>query len=217
MQTSNEYIELWKKHNIGKCVMTFSCGGDSMNDTSFALYDNEDNEVQVAELTDYFESVIYDRVDFYEVSDGHYMGEFGTVEITYDEEEDEEDFLYYKDAKSEWEESFSGTMEVQLSDEELKLLEEKIENINYSEWDGEVNINFKGECVLTDEDEELLNNLTERIRSDANDFDIDGKGDDVGDGRNFDTGEDGEGCNIEDGVLRVNVSGRFYYTEESDF
>ena len=100
MQTSNEYIELWKKHNIGKCVMTFSCGGDSMNDTSFALYDNEDNEVQVEELTDYFESVIDNKVDFYEISDGHYLGEFGTVEITYDEEEDEEDFLYYKDAKS---------------------------------------------------------------------------------------------------------------------
>lgn len=217
MQT-NEAIQLWKEKNIERCEMEFSCGGDSMNETNFVLYDKDNKEVDCDELNDYFENEVYNRVDFYEVSDGHYMGEFGSVIITFEEDEDEDDggyFSYDKQAQGEWEEMFSETMEVELSDVELKLLQEKIENVNGSEWDSEVNINFKDDCVLTDEEEEILNGLTKRIQDMANEFDIEGKGEENGDGRNFDTGSDGEGCEIEEGKLQVSVSARFYYTEES--
>jgi len=72
-------IKLWKENNIERCVMEFSCGGDSMNETDFTLYDKSGEEVICDELTDYFEDIVYKEVDFYEVSDGHYMGEFGQV------------------------------------------------------------------------------------------------------------------------------------------
>jgi len=70
MQT-NEAIKLWKELNIDRCEMEFSCGGDSMNETEYTLYDKEDNEVESEELADYFENEVYKNVEFYEVSDGH--------------------------------------------------------------------------------------------------------------------------------------------------
>lgn len=217
MQTENDIIQIWKENNIEKCVMEFSCGGDSMGDTDFILYDNEGNQVSNDDITEYFEHHIYDYVDFYEVSDGHYMGESGTVTIELDEYDGEASFTFNKEAQSEFEETFFGTMEFNLTEVEVKLLEEKISNFNKSEWDSEVFINYKDDCVITDEEEVILNDLIKRIEDDSNDFEIeDATGEEVGSERSFDTGEDGAGLNIEDSVLQVRISSRFYYTQDAD-
>lgn len=217
MKTDNDIIEIWKENNIEKCVMEFSCGGDSMGDTDFVLYDNEGNQVSNDDITDYFEHHIYDYVDFYEVSDGHYMGESGTVTIELEEYDGESSFTFSKDAQSEFEETFSGTMEFNLTEVEVKLLEEKISNFNKSEWDSQVFINYKDDCVITDEEEVILNDLIKRIEDESFDFEIeDATGEEVGSERSFDTGEDGEGLNIEDSVLQVRISSRFYYTQDAD-
>ena len=217
MQTENDIIQIWKENNIEKCVMEFSCGGDSMGDTEFTLYDNEGNQVSNDDITDYFEHHIYDYVDFYEVSDGHYMGESGTVTIELDEYDGEPSFTFSKDAQSEFEETFSGTMDFKLTEVEVKLLEEKISNFNKSEWDSQVFINYKDDCVITDEEEVILNDLIKRIEDESFDFEIeDATGEEVGSERSFDTGEDGEGLNIGDSVLQVRVSSRFYYTQDAD-
>jgi len=65
MQTENDIIQIWKENNIEKCVMEFSCGGDSMGDTEYTLYDNEGNQVLNEDITDYFDNNIYEQVDFY--------------------------------------------------------------------------------------------------------------------------------------------------------
>jgi hypothetical protein len=209
MQTE---IKLWKENNIDRCVMEFSCGGDSMNETDFTLYDKDDNAVECTELTDYFESVVYDEVDFYEVSDGHYMGEFGQVEITLEEDDEDENggiFLYDKQAKGEWEESFTGELYVEVSEKEKEVLD-KLSNFNSSPWDSDMNINYKDDCIILEEEEETLNTLLERIKNLSDEFEIDGKGEEQDEARSFE-------CEIEfdEGKLLVIVSSRFYYTDES--
>ena len=217
MQTENDIIQIWKENNIEKCVMEFSCGGDSMGDTEYTLYDNEGNQVSNDDITEYFDHKIYDYVDFYEVSDGHYMGESGTVTIELDEYDGEPSFTFSKDAQSEFEETFSGTMEFNLTEVEVKLLVEKISNFNKSEWDSQVFINYKDDCVITDEEEVILNDLIKRIEDDSFNFEIeDATGEEVSSERSFDTGEDGEGLNIGDSVLQVRISSRFYYTQDAD-
>ena len=216
----NEIVKLWKELKIGYSVLTFDCGGDSMGEMDWEIRDEKDKPMEDnSELIDYFDSEIFKNVEFYEVSDGQYMGEFGSVTITLEEDEAEEDggvFLYDKEAQSEYEEMFGGTMEVELSDAELTLLNEKVDNINGSEWDGE-NINYKDDCVITEEEETILNELVKKIKESANDFQLEGQGEEVGDERNFDTGDNGSGCNIEEGVLQVYVSSRFYFTQDSDY
>ena len=219
MQT-NEIIKLWKELGVGSVVLTFSAGGDSMGDMEWEIRDEKDKPMEDnSELIDYFDSEIFKNVEFYEVSDGQYMGEFGSVTITLEEDDAEEDggiFLYDKSAQSEYEEMFGGTMEVELSDAELTLLNEKIDNINGSEWGGE-NINYKDDCVITEEEETILNELVKKIKEEADKFEIEGQGEEVGDERSFDTGDNGDGCNIEEGVLQVYVSSRFYFTQDSDY
>ena len=220
MQT-NEIIKLWKELGVGSVVLSFTAGGDSMGEMDWEIRDEKDKPMEDnSELIDYFDSEIFKNVEFYEVSDGQYMGEFGSVTITLEEDEAEEDggvFLYDKEAQSEYEEMFGGTMEVELSDAELTLLNEKVDNINGSEWDGE-NINYKEDCVITEEEEKTLKDLIEKIKEKAEVFEIeDAKGEQVDDGMSFDTGDNGDGCNIEEGVLQVYVSSRFYFTEDSDY
>jgi len=78
-------------------------------------------------------------------------------------------------------------------------------------------INYKDDCVITDEEEVILNDLIKRIEDDSFDFEIeDAIGEEVGSERSFDTGEDGEGLNIGDSVLQVRISSRFYYTQDAD-
>jgi len=184
MQT-NEAIKLWKELNIDRCEMEFSCGGDSMNDTNFTLYDKEDNEVESEELADYFENQVYKEVEFYEVSDGHYMGEYGKVEITL-------------------------TMYVELSEKESEVLN-KVSNINGSIWDNEPNVNYKEDCVITDEESQTLKELLEKIGNLSDEFEVEGKGEESEESRSFESD-----IELEEGKLLVQVSARFYYTEESN-
>lgn len=159
MKTTNEeMIELWKKLNIEQCLMEFSCGGDSMNETEFKFFNSKNEEVDGEELESYFESEVYNQVEFYEVSDGHYMGEFGQVVITLEEEDGEEPFFQYdKQSQSEWEEREVQVMEYELTDSEVKFLTEKVDSIVGGE-DGEA-INYKTDCVLSDEEEEISEKL----------------------------------------------------------
>lgn len=205
-------IKLWKENNIERCVMEFSCGGDSMNETDFTLYDKSGEVVICDELTDYFEDNVYKEVDFYEVSDGHYMGEFGQVEITLEEDDEDEDggiFVYDKQAQGEWEESFTSELYIEVSEKEKEVLN-KLSNFNSSPWDRDININYKDDCIITEEEEVTLNTLLERVKDKSEETEIDGKGEEQDDDRTFESD-----IEFEDDKLLVNVSARFYYTEDS--
>jgi hypothetical protein len=203
---------LWKQLGVGEVRIPFSCGGDSMNELEVELYDKDDNRItepvkEVSELISYFESSVYREVEFYEVSDGHYMGESGSVIITMDDETGE--FEYYKDAEEEWEETFSGTMAYQLSEKQIEVIK-KVASINGG-WDGERNINYKQDCIITDEEEQILNDMLESIHDNAESFEVD---DTYGEFQDESTRWESD-MEIKDNELLVEVSQRFYVFKSS--
>ena len=107
-----EAIKLWKELRITNCTMNFYCGGDSMGDTSFVLSD-ENGDVDCQALEDFFDDEVYRHVDFYVNSDGHYQGESGQVEIELNEDED--GFYYSKSSTSEWSETETNIIDIELS------------------------------------------------------------------------------------------------------
>lgn len=157
-------IQLWKEKGIVKGDFEFQCGGDQMNDTTLTFYNEKGEEVECEELADYIDGEIYNQVEFYVNSDGHYQGESGNVYITLEEDEDEEDgatFVYDKESESEWSESFTEVGYCDLTPAEAEFVKDKIHSI-VGGGDGEA-INYKKDCILTDEDEELLKSISDKI------------------------------------------------------
>lgn len=164
---TNEIIKLWKELQVQDVHFEFSCGGDSMNDTTIVINGKDGETIESRELNDYFDSEVYNRVEFYVNSDGHYQGEAGTVYITLDEEG--EDFDYCKSSQSEWNENIVNETTVALPPGAVELIKAKVLNINGS--DGEnPNINYKEDCIITDEEEGLLTSIGDAIENAAIEF-----------------------------------------------
>ncbi len=160
MQT-NEAIALWKELGITTADMEFSCGGDSMNDYHFTFYNSENKEVQSGELESFFDDDVFKRVEFYVNSDGHYIGESGNVSIELSEDEENPDFVYYKNAQAEWSESFTDEVAVELTEKEVEFVRSKVLNLVGSQ-DGDA-INYKGDCILNNEEEQISDTISQKI------------------------------------------------------
>jgi hypothetical protein len=160
MQT-NEAIALWKELGITTADMEFSCGGDSMNDYHFTFYNSENKEVQSGELESFFDDDVFKRVEFYVNSDGHYIGESGNVSIELSEDEENPDFVYYKNAQAEWSESFTDEVAVELTEKEVEFVRSKVLNLVGSQ-DGNA-INYKGDCILNNEEEQISDTISQKI------------------------------------------------------
>ena len=77
-------IEEWKEKGVDRAEFEFSCGSDSMNDTSLVFFDKEDKEVIMSNKSrETLDNDIYKEVEFYVNSDGHYQGEHGTVLVEF--------------------------------------------------------------------------------------------------------------------------------------
>ena len=164
-------IQLWKENGIVKGDFEFQCGGDQMNDTTLTFYNEKGEEVECEELANYIDGEIYNQVEFYVNSDGHYQGESGNVYITLEEDEDDEDgatFVYNKESESEWNESFTEVGYCDLTPAEAEFVKDKIHSI-VGGGDGEA-INYKKDCILTDEDEELLKSIGDKIEDFATNY-----------------------------------------------
>ena len=88
---------------IDELETDFYCGGDSMGDTELRIYDKKEQSLHddinfereggsswgeyKERILTLIEDKIYADVEFYVNSDGHYQGESGVVEMTFDEEE----------------------------------------------------------------------------------------------------------------------------------
>ena len=207
---AEEIIKIWKEKNIDHVDFNFSCGGDSMNDTNIQIYDKEGNTVEDSELANYFDDKTYNNVEFYVNSDGHYQGEFGVVKITLNDEED--DFEYSKSSSSEWSESSVSKAEIQLTDDEAKFVTEFVSNINGGE-SGCVT-NYKKDFILTNEQEEILTGLEEKISTFAEEFvpeDIEGE---IDDWYSYTTNEEGEDLNLVGNTLTLIISKSFLLVKE---
>ncbi len=162
-------LQKWKEHDVDRVHFVFSCGGDSMNDTSVEVYDKNDNIIEVEEIANYIDEAVYSNVNFYEASDGHYMGEDGTVTITLTDDED--DFDYCKDSQEEWCENEVFTEKFDLTDEEVDFIDKYVRDINGNMAEGDYNVNYKADFVQTDELIELEEKLVEKIENYFDNYD----------------------------------------------
>ncbi len=150
-------IALWNDKGIVRAEMEFYCGGDEMGDYSFVYFNADDEVVECKELDDFFDRAVFDRVDFYVNSDGHYMGESGVVHIELEDEEEygeEIDFTYSKSAQSEWQETITNTLTIHLTDEQIAYLKEYVSSFNGG-VDEFTNFNYSKDFIMTDEHERI--------------------------------------------------------------
>jgi hypothetical protein len=213
MSNKQEIINLWKELKVDYVNFEFSCGGDSMNDTSIQIYDESGKEIENSELSNYFDDEVYKQVTFYEASDGHYQGESGNVGIYLSD--DEEDFDYSKSSQSEWTERHSSIALVNLSDEEIKFIKEKILNINGS--GDAVVLNYKQDCILTDDEEVIANDLEKNISDILDDYepadDVEGE---LGSWYIFTTNEEGEEIKFSENGIYVQMQNEITIFKDED-
>lgn len=208
-------LKLWKKLMIDHCIMDFSCGGDSMNEFTFLFYDENKNVLHSEDITtldNFFDEEVFDKVHFYEASDGHYLGEFGTVHIELNDEGD--DFIYTKEASSEYSESVTEKFTFQLTDDEFDLLSEKISDFN-GDSSGLV-VNYNLDCIITDKEIDILSNFENKIINFVVDVEFEeGFSEAQEESEMFE-------CNVQDGLdeedkkLELIISRSYYVTVTND-
>ena len=199
--TKNEAIALWKENGIERCEMPFYCGGDEMGEYSFEYYDVDDNEVKCKELDVYFDEEVFKNIDFYVNSDGHYMGESGSVHITIDDLEDEDiDFDYVKSAESEFNETIENELKIELTDEEINYLKEYVSGI-IGGYDEDCSFNYTKDFIMTDEYETIEKNIATKIDDIAKDYEP-YTDNEIGDWYNYESNDD----MFEDNKLLIIIS-----------
>jgi len=169
LEVEKDAVKLWEKLGVSNATLTFNCGGDSMGDTDWELVNKDGDVISSDELVDYFDTVIYDEVEFYVNSDGHYMGEFGTVEIELTDEGEDSTFMYAKCASSEWEEAVCNDVEIELTENEANYIKSFVVDINGGEDDG-VNFNYKKDFIKTDEMVEIEDSIAEKVNKDTSEY-----------------------------------------------
>jgi len=164
-----EVIKILKELNISQVDFNFYCGGDSMGDTDM-VFENKDNEnckVAYDKLFTYIEDLIYNRVEFYDASDGHYMGEAGHVYVELNHNGD--DFECSKTSESEWNETFSSVIGVPMTDDEKTFIEKNVRSI-VGGYDDSPMINYSRDLIMTDKTEKMVGELLEKIDNHTQEF-----------------------------------------------
>jgi len=214
LEEYHEIVKLWKDNKITSCEMEFSCGGDSMTDYDFVFYNNKDKKIECKELKDFFEDEVFKRVEFYVNSDGYYMGEYGSVTITLDEEM-EVAFDYVKNATSEFSESFTETTEIELNEKEVDFVSKYVGSIVGGE-DGNA-INYKQDLIVSDEIESVSEKLLEKINDTACDYEFSESSGEPEEVYRFSTRIDDEDVLLlEENKLKIEVSRNHLITRPSD-
>ena len=200
-----EIIKLLKELGVDYVNFEFSCGGDSMNETSIKIYNSKNQEIDSNKIRIYIDDVIYRNVEFYEASDGHYVGESGNVEIRLSD--DEQDLEYSKSSQSEWCERITSKIQVLLTEKEVKFIKDKVLNINGEE--GATTTNYKQDCILNDEEEGFVTSIEDKIENACRDFSPDILNDTT-DWYIFSTNETGDEIRFNDNFLIVQIENEYY-------
>jgi len=216
MESVEKIIQLWKELEITHIDFQFTCGGDSMNDTTLNIHKGEEI-IENETLSTYFDHEVYNRVEFYVNSDGHYMGESGNVLIEMDDEG--EDFNYMKSAQSEWCERMVSEVEVELTDEEIEFVKEFVRDINGGDNEN-ANLNYKKDFIINQKRKELIDSIGEKVSEVCDNFtpDIEGEGE-INDWYSYTTNEDDVTDSevvIKDNKLIVSVSNEYYVYQDSE-
>jgi hypothetical protein len=211
MEKQETIIQLWKELQITHINFNFSCGGDSMNDTTLNIYKGEEI-IENDTISTYFDNEVYNAVEFYVNSDGHYMGESGNVLIELEDDE----FTYSKSAEEEWCERVTNEVEIELTDEEVKFVEEFVSNINGSEGEG-ININYKKDFIINEKREELIESIENKISDFCDNYVPEEFGGELNDWYSYNTNEDTDSeLVIKDNNIIVDISNEYYDYRESE-
>jgi hypothetical protein len=216
MSEQEKIIQLWKENGVANIDYEFDCGGDSMNETNLNILDKEGELIECKEIEDYFEHKIYDNVEFYVNSDGHYMGERGNVYV-YLEEEDEEEpyFSYSKSSMEEYNEREDFDVMIELSDEEIEYISLYVNNINTG-WGDDMNFNYGTDFIKTDRHEELEKSIDEKLTNFYNDYEPELLGEESGSDMSLNTNEDENVITIEGNKLKVTLYYESYVYKEGE-
>lgn len=189
----DEIVSLWKSLGVKYARFEFDCGGDSMNDTTVFLFDENGESISDSVIEEYFYNETYSHVDFYVNSSGDYQGECGHVLIELETEEDfgENNFVYTKDAQSLYTEHHSDNLNLKLHDEDASLINKYIRGFVGNE--SGLDYVYKPDLFINDSDEIKLNKLKEFIDGSVCrfDFGINHSEGQVNEDYTFSTGEDG--------------------------
>lgn len=214
-----ELLKIWKQQNIKKAIVTFACGGDSMNDIEVHELECIDGSIpKQNEAIEFIEGtlpdLVMDSVEFYVNSDGHYMGESGTVEVALNE--DGSEFTFDKNASSEWLEEYTEETEYRITEEEATILEKYVDRLSYNRWEGELEIDFKKDGVISDEDMDMITLIGDKIKDLSDEYrHSDSDGEKSEDSVSFETEDpivmrDDDGCYVE-----LNITASYYEYKES--
>lgn len=214
LSSKEEAIKRWKDLKLENAVFNFSCGGDSMGQTEVCLY-SENEQIKDTFLEEFFDTEVYNYVEFYEISDGHYLGESGDVHITLNEYDEVAEFEYSKTSTSEYSEMVANTVEIELTEEEKEFFSNYIANIDGDSYgdsatDGMV-INYLKDFLLTEEKQNILDSIVEKVTlaPDIVEFDFDGEREDY---YTYTTNS-----LTDEGKLLVSVSAEFLYEREDGY
>jgi hypothetical protein len=166
-EQKKQIIKLWKELKIERVIFEFSCGGDDVSDTYiYAEPGTKDNQEQP--ILDYLDNEVYNNVEFYRDSDGHYLGEYGTVTITLEDDE----FVYEKKSTSEYSEQVSDELKVELNQNEVDYINKYILSI-FGRQGEPLTFNYKRNFILTDALQRIEESIDKKIKeiADAHEFD----------------------------------------------
>lgn len=199
-----QIIKRWKELNLENAVLEFNCGGDCMGDTTWYLKNKEGVNVKDEEIESWLNDEVYNQVEFYVNSDGHYQGEAGTVTVELEINGDDEEFTFIKSSQTEWSESVQNDVFIELTNDEVDFINKNVLNINGGDFN--TNFNYKRDFIMTDKIEEVFNGLSKKIDEAAIDYKPDiADESELQDWYSFTTNDEGEELTIVDNKLKIRV------------
>jgi hypothetical protein len=165
--TTNDEVsqikELFTSGKVDKIVWNYQAGGDSINDYSNNFYLNDEEvTIEGIDVSDY----VLDIIDIADTSDGHYLGEFGNVIITLEDDE----LQVVKDYQTEWSVSEDEVMYISVSEKQIEVLK-KIKSFTLSVYEHSLeDIDFTEDLYITNEMNTAIDNIVENAIDKADDF-----------------------------------------------
>jgi hypothetical protein len=155
--------ELFTSGKVDKIVWNYQAGGDSINDYSNHFYlKDEEVTIEGIDVSDY----VLDIIDIADTSDGHYLGEFGNVIITLQDDE----LQVVKDYQTEWNVSEDEVMYISVSEKQIEVLK-KIKSFTILVYEHSLeDIDFTEDLYITDEMRTAIDNIIENAIDKADDF-----------------------------------------------
>jgi len=159
--------EVMERHSTKFLQIYFDAGGDQINDLSEPFIHEVGDLLEKEDKTLLNDILNYalDKVEIYANSDGHYQGEYGQVIVEIITEDGEEDLEFSKVATSTYNETHEENFKADslLTQNLIDFCKENVEEILLESGSREVVANYSKDIILTEEIEELLEEMYDQL------------------------------------------------------